>query len=223
LQLHLLHESASRNRQEWECSAKNHISTKFKEIERKHIEMLEQERKQQRQLNVLAITQWQKEGITGWGMEEKVQTLSQVIGEVENFTRTGSKISKIIRVFEDWKQHVEVVHRERMGGRNRGTLTFVEGIGDEWKFEVDMQLRKLSQCLRQIEDIGSPLEESSLAAILRTCNAVLSGLSEELETVIVIERMAVKRERDWIENMLEAIGGLNEVAHTERRGVWSAG
>jgi hypothetical protein len=138
---------------------------------------------------------------------ENVALLSTVLGEVLSLVEDGGRVHQSLEMFEAWIAWVEAIY----GGREaRGTsnIEFVEGLGEGWRGEVNVLVRKLQGLARQVDALGDAGEEgSSLAEILGALGTLTRGAVEELRAVEGLEREVVGRERRWVDEQVANIGG----------------
>ena len=206
LQLHLLHASAAETNRRWELSAKKSLRGKFDEVASLYQVMQENERQGQEQKNIQALHEWNS-GSATFGLVEHIQILSGPLHELPSLMDSGGRFMRLVDESERWMSKVVEVWAAReddMNGRG-GDLGHVEGLGDAWRAENAVLMRKLTTFSRDLNRITQPASGSSIASIVATCKVLLDGILDELHVMQTIEASVVTREQEWVETRLQAI------------------
>ncbi|OBT90248.1 hypothetical protein VE02_01295 [Pseudogymnoascus sp. 03VT05] len=204
LQLHLLHRDAASVQDQWRDSARNKLGHKFETLVRKHEGLVAQEEAQHGKINALALKVWADSGMPGWGLEEKIQVLDEVVTGVWGMGESGGKYARIVRRFERWMHTVVDIHQ----GRERGHLLegdevmFIEDIDGSWGDDCRVQARKLEEWRDKLADLGEVEVKSSLATAVEGYTTLVRGMLEELDTMRRIEKEVMMSEQVWIKEMI---------------------
>jgi hypothetical protein len=205
LQLHLLHEASARVEQLWQISAERTLHERFDEVASLHQAMLEFERMGLEQKNIQALLEWSA-GAPSTGLVEYIQVLSGPLYELPSLVEPGGRFQRLVGDFERWMQWVEETRSDRVeSSEHGGDLGSVEGLGDSWKAETATLIRKVTSFIRDLGHLQRPLAGSSIACIVDTCSALLAGLLEGLHIMQSIEAEVVLKEKEWVEDRLQAI------------------
>lgn len=178
---------------------------RFEEVASLHQAMLEYERAGREQKNLQALLAW-SEGTSSNVLVEYIQILSGPLHELPSLLEPGGRFERLVGEFERWAARMEDLWTERATETDRsGSLRSIEGLGDSWKGEVATLVRKVTSFARDLDQVREPLPGSSIASILETCKALLTGLSDELQLMQVIESSVATREKTWVETRLQSI------------------
>lgn len=170
--------------------------------------MRQKEKEWRRRINTAALKEWCKGdyGLLG----EHIATLSIVLGEVFQLVEDGGRVHQVLEIFEAWITWVEAIYqgREQQGRRH---ADFVEGLGEGWKSEVGVLVRKLQGLVRQLDGLGRVEDRaeggSSLVEVVSGLKTLTSGAVEELRLVEGLEGEVVKREGRWVDERIGSLGG----------------
>ena len=203
LQLHLLHRDAAKVEKEWRASAKRKLGAKFQSVVEQNEKLARLEVEEMGKLNATALKEWQDTGTPGWGLDEKVQVLSEVLTGVWNWGDSGGKYQKLVRKFEKWLVRCQDIResRERDHALEKNEVEFVEELDDKWKEDCQTMKRKLETWRDQVKNLGVPAEGSSLATVVNGCRNMVYNMLDELSTMAQIEKDAVTLENEWIKCM----------------------
>ncbi|RKF51428.1 hypothetical protein GcM3_222009 [Golovinomyces cichoracearum] len=206
LQLHLLHKDAATVEKEWRASAKNKISARFKKVVEMESSIREAEKHENAKLNSIALKEWQEVGVPGWGLDEKIQVLDDILTEVLNIGDTGGKYSRVVRTFKKWLESCQDVlsYRARKDESNLEGL-FLEDLESTWKDDCFSLYRKLGVWNENLRDLGMPQCQSSLVMMINWIQIIISGMLLELGLMAQMEEEVMKMERQWIKNMTEEL------------------
>lgn len=103
-------------------------------------------------------------------------------------------------------------------------LEFIEGIGDDWKAEVDILNTKLSYLSRELKSLGEVRERSSISRVLVMLQSTVSNLTCGHDLIRRIEHEVMAQETVWVQEMVKNLG--NNVANdidaiaTSYKGIW---
>lgn len=173
----------------------------------KHEELVAQEEAQHGKTNALALKVWADSGMPGWGLEEKIQVLDEVVTGVWGMGESGGKYARIVRRFERWMHTVVDIHQ----GRERGHLLdgdevmFIEEIDGSWGDDCRVQARRLEEWRDKLADLGEVEVRSSLATAVEGCTALVRGMLEELDIMRRIEKEVMMSEQVWIKEMIDDV------------------
>jgi hypothetical protein len=93
-------------------------------------------------------------------------------------------------------------------------VEFIDGLGEEWGEEVKALVRRLSGLLSILDGLERPREGSSVAIVMQRVRDILVTNIDELETVLVTERLVVRMESDWVDQQLSVLGGGLVFSHS---------
>lgn len=204
--MHLLHKDAATVEKEWRASAKNKISARFKKLVEMESSIREAEKHENAKLNSIALKEWQEVGVPGWGLDEKIQVLDDILTEVLNIGDTGGKYSRVVRTFKKWLESCQDVlsYRARKDESNLEGL-FLEDLESTWKDDCFSLYRKLGVWNENLRDLGMPQCQSSLVMMINWIQIIISGMLSELGLMAQMEEEVMKMERQWIRNMTEEL------------------
>jgi hypothetical protein len=203
LQLHLLHSNAAEVTEQWEASAKHRLRTKFDEVSSLYQVMLDHERSGQEQKNLQALLEWTGGKASG-SLVQHIQVLSGPLHQLPSLVQTGGRFQRHAAAFEQWMSWVQEVRVARQD-RAEGGMGSIEGLGDAWKAENAVLMRKLTSFARDLSGLAQPTAGSNIASIVSCCESLLDGLLEELRVMQTIEQDVVEREKEWVESKLQGI------------------
>jgi hypothetical protein len=205
LQLHLLHEGSALTTRQWEQSAKNTLRRKFDEAASLYEVMRENERFGQEQKNILALREWNGANSMS-GLVEHIQALSGPLHELPSLLDPGSRLDHLVKDFSSWTTVVKEVWAARSSLQNDSTASkSLDCLGKAWDLENASLTRKLTAFLRHLDGLPQPAHGSSIANIVSACKQLLGGLLAELQVMTAIEAAVVNREKQWVEDRLQAI------------------
>jgi hypothetical protein len=155
--------------------------------------------------NVSAFQKWEDMGTPGWGLEEKIQILDEVLAGLWNLGELGGKYTKLVRKFERWLNRCQAVLETRAHddeiNDNYDEMMFIEELDHGWKDDCHVLGRKLETWRGHLNDLGSPECGSSLATVVDGCRSLIRGMLTELSVMGQIERDTMSIEADWIKTM----------------------
>ncbi|KAH8815678.1 hypothetical protein F5884DRAFT_696219, partial [Xylogone sp. PMI_703] len=204
LQLCLMHRDVPRVESEWKASAKTKLGSKFEDTVRQNADLAKLEAEEMGRINAIALKQWQGLGAPGWGIEEKIQVLGEVITGVWHLGEHGGKYARLVRKFEKWVAKTEGIMavRNSKNGFDDEKIVFVEELDHAWKDDCFTIGRKLNTWKDQLDQLGPPPDPgSSLATLVQGCRGLVFGMLKELSIMAKIEKDAVKAEIEWIRKM----------------------
>lgn len=155
-------------------------------------------------INAAALRKWQDLGMPGWGLDEKIQVLDEVLTGVWNMGESGGKYSRVVRKFERWLgrcQDVLEARAQEDDVDNDNEILFLEELDAGWEDDCHILERKLETWRAHLNDLGSPENGSSLATIVHGCRSLIRGMLTELSMMGQIERDAMHMEAEWIKTM----------------------
>ncbi|KAI9804887.1 MAG: hypothetical protein M1825_001256, partial [Sarcosagium campestre] len=224
LQLFILDSLASHAYQAWQGSAKQTIYDRFVEARRAMHDVAQADLVHQRAINIEALRAWHLSVPNGNGIAEKALSLGEVVQDVLSFTESQGRFNKVCRRFETWLHDVESiklarVHKVRQDsglsslGQSSEDLGFIESLGVEWKSDTDSLVRRMEKCMRQISNVGQPLEGSTLSVMAQNCLMLGTSIMEALEVMQDIERMLLLEERKWVGEMISGVTPTTPLVH----------
>lgn len=209
LQLHLLHKDIVQVENDWRDSAKGKLGARFQSVVDKSEALLELEVEETAKINAAALRKWQDSGAPGWGLEERIQALDEVVTGVWNLGESGGKYPKIVRKFEKWLSRcqdiLETRTHEHIVNDDQDEILFLEELDPTWKDDCLVLERKLETWRARLNGLGSPESGSSLATIVSGCRSLIRGMLTELSVMGQIERDAMRMETKWIKTMNDDI------------------
>jgi len=151
-------------------------------------------------VNAAALKKWKEACTPGWGLEEMVQVLDEVISGVWNLGGSGGKYGRVVRRFERWLSRCQAIlaARENDGDED---IVFVEELDGGWKGDCLILGKKLETWRDQLRGLESPDKGSSLAIVVNGCRILVRGMLKELSVMAQIERDVIVREGEWIKSM----------------------
>jgi hypothetical protein len=197
---------------EWRDSAKRKLGSKFKSTVNRNESLVQLEVKETGKLNAAALKKWQDMGTPGWGLEEKIQVLDEVLTGIWNLGDSGGKYSRVVRKFERWLSRYQDIleSREHNDDLEDEDIVFLEELDMGWKDDCHVLGRKLETWRDIMRDLGPPDNGSSLAGVLDGCQRLVRGMLAELNVMAQIERGAMDTELDWIKSMNREISEDDE-------------
>ncbi|KAM0148279.1 hypothetical protein ACHAQE_006642 [Botrytis cinerea] len=204
LQLHLLHRDAELVNRQWKASAKKKLGAKFQSVVKRHDELVRLEVEEAGRINAAAFKEWEDIGTPGWGLEEKIQLLDEVLNEAWNLGEPGGKYARLVRKFEKWVIRCEEILRDRDHDQmldEEEEIVFIEELDLAWKDECLVLNRKLAGWRDALEDLGSLEKESTMASVVGGLRALVGGMLLEMQTMAQIESDAMALEQEWIKSV----------------------
>jgi hypothetical protein len=177
--------------------------------------------------NVQALKAWADNAAPGWGLEEKIQVLDQVLSAAWKLSEPGGRYARLVKRFERWLEGVSAILEVRrasggllncnsVDGAREGEAEsmFMAPLDPEWKAELQSLSRKLEQWRNQLRSLGeqsslggvpssSQVRESSLALVVRGVRELVNGMGEEVRAMEGLERSVMAREECWIREAIE--------------------
>jgi len=221
LQLHLLHRDAAQAEKEWKASAKKKLGDRFHSIVDRNQELVQLEVEETGKINALALKKWQDMGTPGWGLEEKIQVLDEVVTGVWNLGESGGKYSRVVRKFERWFRRCQDILEMRANdeGLDGDEVVFLEELDRAWKDDCLGLGRKLETWKDQLRELGTPDDTgSSLSVVVSGTRSLVRGMLAELSTMAQIERDAMRMEVEWIKSMNDDV--LDDDTNTPAGAIW---
>ncbi|KAK8160696.1 hypothetical protein BKA80DRAFT_275759 [Phyllosticta citrichinensis] len=214
LQLHTLREASIKTQAQWATSAERSLRIQFYEVATAYHSMRKNEGEVQELVNLQALQEWSS-GSANLGLAENVQLLGPVLNELRALTDSGGRYTRLVQEFELWVANVEAVWSQREA---KQSFEVADGLGEEWKSEVNSLIRKVSLLARETERIVEPRSGSSIAAMVNQCRSLVKGMTKELQTMRRVEIDVAKREAQHVETGLENIvlGSLDTGAQGSR-------
>jgi len=196
---------------EWRVSAKKKLGARFKSVVDRNEALVQLEVKETSKINAAALQKWQGIGTPGWGLEEKIQILGEVVTGVWNMGESGGKYTRIIRKFEKWLSRCqEVLETRDFEEITTDDVMFLEELDNSWKDDCLVLGRKLESWRDQLKGIGTSENGSSLATTINGCQNLVRGMLMELAVMQEIETNAMRMEIDWIKSMNDEFLHENE-------------
>lgn len=207
LQLHLLHKGAALVDREWRASAKRKLGDRFQSVVDRNEALIGLEVEEMGKVNAAAFQNWQGLGAPGWGLEEKIQILDEVVNGVWNLGESGGKYARTVKKFERWLGKCQYIMeaRSRDHDDEDEEILFIEELDASWKNDCLILGRKLESWQCQLRDLRSPGGSSSLATVMEGCGSLVEGMLKELTVMGQIEQDAMRMEVEWIKDMNDDI------------------
>lgn len=154
-------------------------------------------------INAVALRKWQEDSTPGWGLDEKIQVLDEVVSGVWNLGEHNGKYARAVRKFERWLSRCQgiLAARESDDGLGNEEFVFLEALEHSWKDECTNLTRKLDTWNGQLRELGELEKGSSLAIVVGEYRKLVQGMLLELGVMGEIERDVMARESDWIKEM----------------------
>ncbi|TVY29191.1 hypothetical protein LHYA1_G002713 [Lachnellula hyalina] len=200
LQLHLLHKDVGLVDSQWRASAKKKLGERFQEVVDRNDVLVQEEVDAIGKVNAAALRKWKEAGTPGWGLDERVQVLDEVISGVWNLGDSGGKYSRVVRRFERWLSRSQGTIAARENDAD-ADIIFVEEIEGAWKDDCLILGKKLEVWREQLRGLETPDKGSSLAVVVDGCRRLVKGMLMELSVMAQIERDSMIREGEWIQSM----------------------
>ena len=215
LQLHLLHREAANVERQFRDSARRKLEDRFEDVGRKYEDLVSVEDAQIDRATALVLKAWAENEVQGFGFEERVQVLDEVVAGLWNLSDPGGKYSRVVRRFEKWMNHVTEVHERRENGdlMDDGEVVFIEELENAWRDELRSQSRKVENLRDKLEDLAEVEGKSSLAMVVSGCMGLAKGMVLELDVMKKSEAEVMRAEQDWIRSVIgDGIGEEEERA-----------
>ncbi|TVY38733.1 hypothetical protein LSUB1_G004813 [Lachnellula subtilissima] len=180
LQLHLLHKDAGLVDKHWRASARKKLGERFQEVVDRNDVLVREEVDAISKVNAAALRKWKEASMPGWGLEERVQVLDEVVSGVWNLGEST------------------IAARENDAD---GDIVFVEEIDGGWKDDCLILGKKLEVWREKLRGLETPDTGSSLAVVVDGCRRLVKGMLMELSVMAQIERDIMIREGEWIQTM----------------------
>ncbi|TVY48535.1 hypothetical protein LOCC1_G001316 [Lachnellula occidentalis] len=204
LQLHLLHKDAGLVDKQWRASAREKLGERFQEVVDRNDVLVQEEVDEIGKVNAAALRKWKEASTPGWGLDERVQVLDEVVSGVWNLGETGGKYARVVRRFERWLSRSQATIAARENDAD-GDIVFVEEIDGAWKDDCLILGKKLEKWREQLRGLETPDKGSSLAVVVDGCQRLVKGMLMELSVMAQIERDVMVREGEWIQSMVDDV------------------
>ena len=185
---------------QWRASAKKKLGERFQEVVDRNDVLVQEEVDAIGKVNAAALKKWKEAGTPGWGLDERVQVLDEVISGVWNLGDSGGKYSRVVRRFERWLSRSQGTIAARESDAD-ADIIFVEEIEGTWKDDCLILGKKLEAWREQLRGLETPDKGSSLAVVVDGCRRLVKGMLMELSVMAQIERDSMIREGEWIQSM----------------------
>lgn len=201
--MHLLHKYAAQVDREWRSSARRKLGARFHSVVDRNELLVQLEVEESGKINAAALKRWKDLGTAGWGLEEKIQVLEEVISGVWNLGDSGGKYGRVVRRFERWFIRCQDIlgARAHDEGLEDDEVVFLEELDAGWKDDCLTLGRKLESWRDHLKNLGMLDSGSSLAVVVDGCRSLVSGMLMELKVMAQIERDAMSMEAEWIRTM----------------------
>jgi hypothetical protein len=198
-----MHKDAGIINSQWRASAKRKLGSRFRSVVERNKDLVDLEVEETGKINAAALKKWKDLGAPGWGLEEKIQVLDEVVTGVWNLGDSGGKYARLVRKFERWLSRCQDILEARADDEKLEVdeVVFVEELDSVWKDDCLLLGRKLEIWKGHLKDLGSPEVGSSLAVVLDGCRSLVIGMLQELTLMAQIERAAISMETEWIKSM----------------------
>ena len=208
LQLHLIHDASFKVQAQWQKSAEKRYRLLYEDLSCDHARVRDQESKFQKEVNTAALAAW----CVGMGTAKAaraIQTLSDVVAEISDWSGEDGKYTQTIEIFDYWHaQACRVLQKRDADVTTEAQVLILEGIGDGWKADVIKLRRKATTSLdrlRILEIAKEHSEDSDLVRLAKALTTTFSNMVQELDTLQAIENQMVSLEQSWINSSLSRI------------------
>ncbi|KAI9817856.1 MAG: hypothetical protein M1827_000975 [Pycnora praestabilis] len=225
LQLHLMHSTSAEVQAQWKQDAERKLKRRFEDTAAQYRDLTTAESRMQERLNLLALRDW-NDRAAEYGLAQRMNLLGPVIQEIWTSTDHGGKLACVAKDFDRWTVTVTDIWRIRDSDtfEQAGDLKFIDSLGGTWKAEISTLSRRMTSCLRNLEELGEPLEGSSLAAMAAGFKEIAEDTLEELDVMRAIEQEVMGREREWIASKIvdiaQGVDDGSEGPESTHQGVW---
>ena len=196
LQMTMLANAGQRKVSKMESEMSKRLKKQERAIQQSFDDIRDEKLEVSRILNRRDLAEWLKsveaDGLT---LTEKVQTLSDCIRAVGSISTPGGKLIRAIDAFETWLEDAYEILRQPQSAQERGFF-FVEPLPAEWHDTVASSTRRLLECKKGFELLGSAESSSGIGRVLGAHKAQVSILLEELRCAEELESMVVKEQHD---------------------------
>jgi hypothetical protein len=188
---------------EWRSSAKRKLGSRFQSVVNRNETLVQLEVEETGKINAAALKRWQDIRTPGWGLEEKIQVLDDVITGLWNLGNSGGKYGRVVRRFERWLVRCQDVLEARTHdeGLEDDEVVFLEELDAGWKDDCLTLGRKLESWRDHLKNLGTLDSGSSLALVIDGCQSLVRGMLMELNVMGQIEKDAMSMEAEWIRSM----------------------
>ncbi len=192
---------------EWRASAKRKLGARFQSVVDSNETLVQLEVEETGKINAAALKRWQELGSLGWGLEQRIQALDEVISGVWNLGDSGGKYERVVRRFEKWLIRCRDIlgARAHDEGLEDDEYVFSEELDAGWKDDCLILSRKLESWRDHLKDLGTLDSGSSLATVVDRHRSLVSGMLMELNMMAQIERDAMDMEVEWIKSMIDDV------------------
>jgi len=192
---------------EWRASAKRKLGARFQSVVDRNEILVQLEVEETGKSNAAAMKRWQDRGTPGWGLEEKMQALDEVVTRLWNLGDSGGKYGRVVRRFARWLIRCQDIlelraHDEGLEGDE---VMFLEELDAGWKDDCLILGRKLESWRDHLKNLGTLESGSSLAVVVDGCRSLVRGMLTELSVMAQIERDAMSMEAEWIKSMNDGV------------------
>lgn len=184
---------------QWKESAKRKLGERFREVVERGEEVGRKEREVEEAVNAEVLRGWAERARRGWGLDEKISVLGEVVDGVWGLGEGNGKFSRVVGRFERWIGWCEGVLAAREEG-DLDEVVFVEGLGGEWEIECSQIGRKLEGWRELLKGFREG-EAGSVGRVVDGYRTLVKGMLEQLRVMGEIEREVMKREREWVRMM----------------------
>jgi hypothetical protein len=151
-------------------------------------------------VNAAALKRWRDDASMGWGLDERIQALDEVVNGVWNLGEGDGKYARVVRKFERWLNRSQNTIASREDGIEEDVV-FLEGLDHSWSDECLNINRKLSGWNQVLRELGDLDKKSSLGRIVDGNRVLVTGMLEEIKVMGQIERMVMEKEKSWIRGL----------------------
>jgi hypothetical protein len=185
---------------EWKASAKQKLGSKFQDVVARNDALVQLEVVETANVNAAALKRWRDDASMGWGLDERIQALDEVVNGVCNLGEGDGKYARVVRKFERWLNRSQNTLASRENGIEEDVV-FLEGLGHLWTDECLNINRKLSSWNQILRNLGGLDKTSSLGRIVEGYRVLVVGMLEEMKVMSHIEKTFMEREKNWIKGL----------------------
>ena len=197
LQLHLLHTSSKGVSKDWENSAEQGLRRRFEYVASKYRALIEDEHLAQTSINQATLQELAKGG-PATTVEDNIQCLSMLLQESLALTEEHGRHTRLYESFNRWLETAANMLQSP-------TMSFSDGLGENWKAEHAALTRKLTGMSRDADQLPDQSNDSSIAVVTLACKNLVNGMLDELRTMLGVEADVFKREQSGINEQLARI------------------
>lgn len=172
------------------------LGEKFEGLRIRSEELTTAEGRENERSNLEGWKVWKDTAVPGWGLEEKVQVLDEVLTGAWKYSEPGSRYSRCVKKFEKWLVTIEDV----MDARAKGEQPELEvsALDSAWRDECEGLERKLGLWRQKVRKLGDIDGNSALASTMSGSRNLVRGMHDQVIGMLRVEKRVRNQEREWI-------------------------